>query len=105
MRTRVVVAGLFGGSLMLHTAAADATVRSFFSPRLDGNRLGFCLESGQHCGKAVADAWCRFNGYDEAILYQREAIAEGTPALYPDSGARCSGDCLGFREIKCRRAD
>lgn len=107
MRLLVPVAGLVAGVLASEAAAGSLTVRSFFAPSLGGERLAFCVESGEHCGKTVADAWCRFNGFDEAVLFQREEVAGGIEAtLYPDTGARCAVDtCISFRQIKCRRAD
>ena len=105
MRGVIVFAGLFAGSLLAHSGAAEANVRSYFSPQLDGERLSFCLQSSGHCGKPVADAFCRFQGYEEAVLFQREELpAQAVPILYADTGERCSADsCLGFRQIKCRR--
>lgn len=105
MRGATLLADLLAGSFLALSSAAEANVRSFFSPELGGERLGFCLQSSGHCGKLVADAYCRFQGYDEAVLFQREELpAEAVPILYADTGERCSADsCLGFRQIKCRR--
>lgn len=90
----------------LAAGSADAQVRSFFVPKLEGERLAFCASTGQHCGKPVADAWCRYNGFSDALLFQREALLRPEArALYADTGAVCTGgDCLSFREIKCRSA-
>jgi hypothetical protein len=106
MRTAMLFAGLMAGSLFVHAGAAEANVRSFFSPEIGGQRLSFCLQSSGHCGKPVADAYCQFQGYDEAILFQRDELqVEAAPILvYADTGESCAADsCLGFRQIKCRR--
>ena len=104
MRTAMYQAATLAGVLMLHTATADADVRNFFSPTLQDARVAFCLQSSGECGKPVADAWCQDNGFDEAVLFQREEIRGNVLAtFYPDTGARCADEtCLGFRQIKCR---
>jgi len=98
-------------SLVLATAAvalqaslADAAVtRNFFSPAVRGDRVAFCTETNALCGKPVADAWCRYNGFSAAVVYQRAPVASDVQAVrFADSGAVCDGDsCLSFRQIKC----
>jgi len=103
MRVSAAFLALLFGSF-LAAGSADAAVRSYFVPKLDGERLAFCASSGQHCGKPVADAWCRYNGFSDALLFQREALLQPEArALYADTGDVCTGEaCLSFREIKCR---
>jgi hypothetical protein len=105
MRTAILAATTLSAAVMLHTAVADAAVRNFFSPKFEEARVAFCLQSNDQCGKPVADAWCQANGFDEAVLFQREEIpAEALATLYPDTGQRCDDEtCVGFRQIKCRR--
>jgi hypothetical protein len=105
MRTYLFLAGVVVGAVTLQAATADAAVRNFFSPKLAEARVAFCPQSNDQCGKPVADAWCQVNGFDEAVLFQREEIPGDVLAtLYPDTGALCDADtCLGFRQIKCRR--
>jgi hypothetical protein len=92
---RVLLAGL---SLFAFAAAADAAqVRNFFAPHLEGARIDACLDGGA-CGKPAADAFCRVQGYDRAMIFQRESYAS-TRAL--DSGRLCTGDCIAFRQVKC----
>jgi hypothetical protein len=86
--------------LMVSAGQAGATVRNFFSPEWNGTRLNACLSDHQSCGKPAADAFCRMQGYDTALLFQREASAVtriiGTDQL-------CKGaNCIAFRQIKCR---
>jgi hypothetical protein len=77
--------------------AAAAQVRNFFSPEVQGARIDACLASGA-CGKAAADAFCRVQGYDRAMIFQRETFT-ATKAI--DSGESCSGTCTAFRQVKC----
>lgn len=84
--------------LSLTAASADAGVRNFFSPTHEGGRVDACL-SGGVCGKPAADAFCKVQGYDRAVLFQRETVAE-TRAL--DSGNVCTGAfCTAFKQVKC----
>ena len=77
--------------------AAATEVRNFFSPELQGSRIGACL-SGGACGKPAADAFCREQGYDSAVLFQREPSHS---ARILDSGDVCDKDCTAFRQVKC----
>jgi hypothetical protein len=103
MRTALYSAAAIAATLMLQSAAADAEVRNFFSPQVAEARVAFCLQSGE-CGKPVADAWCQVNGFDEAVLFQRqETRGEALAILYSDTGARCSDEtCTSYHQIKCR---
>lgn len=78
---------------------AEASVRNYFAPEWQGHRLDACLADARSCGKQVADAFCKAQGFDTAILFQREP-AQFTRKL--DSVAMCEGgNCLSFRQIKC----
>jgi len=101
IRTAILVAA---AALTCQASVAEAAMtRSFFSPAVRGDRVAFCTETNILCGKPVADAWCRYNGFGSAVTYQRAAVASGAQAVrFPDSGAVCSADsCLSFRQIKC----
>ncbi len=103
MRTALYSAAAILAALTLHAAPASAEVRNFFSPQLADARVAFCMQSGE-CGKPVADAWCQVNGFEEAVLFQRqETSGDMLAILYSDTGARCSGEtCTTFHQIKCR---
>lgn len=78
---------------------AEASVRNYFAPEWEGQRLDACLADARSCGKAVADAFCKSQGFETAILFQREP-AQSTRKL--DSVSMCEGgSCLSFRQIKC----
>ena len=64
-------------------------VRNFMSPQINGRAVAFCLSLTKQCGKHAADAFCRDNGFDEALSFQRDA----TDLIK-----------LSFRQIKCRQA-
>ena len=66
----------------------DTGIRNYLSPRLNGNRVAFCLTDGSQCGKEAADAFCRGNGFSEAITFQRDHVQSNSTRLR-------------FRQIKC----
>jgi hypothetical protein len=80
------------------SSQAEAGVRNFFSPRLDGERVDACLAAGP-CGKPAADAFCKKEGYDKAMIFQRESFASSRML---DSGKTCEGaSCTAFKQVKC----
>ncbi len=94
---RKTVFSLIVLGLML-PASAEAGVRNFFLPEIEGARVDACLGTGS-CGKPAADAFCKFQGYDKAMIFQREPSAMSRRV---DSGQMCSsGDCIAFKQVKC----
>jgi hypothetical protein len=69
------------------TSQGENNARTYLLPRVNGNRVAFCLEVGR-CGKEAADSFCRRSGFEEALTFQRDAVQ--------NNSAR-----LRFREIKC----
>ena len=57
--------------LTLIAPAQASEVRNYFTPQRDGHRINACLATGA-CGKPAADAFCQAEGYDQAMLFQRE---------------------------------
>ena len=83
--------------LAIAVPAEASQVRNFFAPQIGGARIDACLAGGA-CGKPAADAFCRAEGYDRAMIFQRENFAS-TRAV--DSGKICSGSCTAFKQVKC----
>src|SRR5262245_37723703 len=75
-------------SLTLPTALAKAetTTRTFFNPAVFGKPVALCMSDRASCGKPAADAWCRDNGYGEALTFERMRTVDKS---------------LVFRQIKC----
>ena len=92
---RPLVAALL---LLSLTPAAEASeVRNFFAPQFDGQPVNACLTGGA-CGKAAADAFCKVEGFDKAMLFQR---GPSNSARQIDSDRLCDKDCTAFRQVKC----
>jgi hypothetical protein len=86
-------------ALLSIAAPANAAVRNYFTPQHDGMRLSSCLADNTTCGKAVADAFCKAEGFAESILFAREPVSE---ARMLGEEAQCSGaQCEAFTRIKC----
>ncbi len=102
-RMRLACAGLaLAMSAFLAATQAQAQARNFFSPGYLGQPVAFCLEGNQECGKPAATAWCRTNGYEQALSFARRTGTEGEQLRFADSGNLCTGsNCIGFRQIKC----
>ena len=89
-------------TLLLAATPAQAAVKTYFSPQHDGARLSSCLADNNTCGKAVADAFCKKEGFAESILFAREPVSE---ARLMDGEALCTGaQCEAFTRIKCYTA-
>lgn len=79
-------------------ASVEAGVRNFFLPVIAGARVDACLDAGS-CGKPAADFFCKAQGYDRAMIFQREPSAMSRRI---DSGQMCStGACTAFKQVKC----
>jgi hypothetical protein len=67
-------------------------VRSYHTPRRNGNRIPFCLAAAGTCGKHAADAFCRANQFEAALTFQRDATRDSHSAQ------------IRFLNIKCWRS-
>src|SRR5689334_8915656 len=94
-RMRALIAGLI--VLGLASPASATEVRNFFAPQIAGARVDACLTGGA-CGKPAADAFCKEQGFDRAMIFQREQFASTRKV---DSGRVCSKDCIAFKQVKC----
>ena len=99
---RMMIAGLM---LVAGVNGANAAARNFFSPSMLGDRIAFCTQSSDECGKPVADAWCVQQGFDRAMRFQRDrkSITENGIAIRAvDTGNIYTGSRkISFRQIKC----
>ena len=74
-------------------------MRNYFAPELDGKRLDSCLTESGDCGKPAADAFCKAQGFETALIFQREAVAD---TVRLGGGESCTNSaCVSFKQIKC----
>jgi len=98
---------------LLTSISAQAGVRSFFSPKMLGDRVAFCNADKAVCGKPIADAWCAQKGFSKALLFQRnrnKEIESNVFVRFADTGKVCDSDsadgqCVSFHQIKCISAE
>jgi hypothetical protein len=79
---------LSASAVILDGQAPDIRARNFLLPQPLGDPLPFCLVDESQCGKPAADAFCRRNGYGEALTFLRDG-------MQPDLAS------VQFRQIKC----
>jgi hypothetical protein len=72
-------------ALSMPLARAETT-RTFFNPAVFGKPVALCMSDRASCGKPTADAWCRDNGFAEALMFERLRTADKSQV---------------FRQIKC----
>lgn len=73
-------------ALSVPMAEAGTTTRTYFNPAVFGKPVALCMKDRTSCGKPSADAWCRDNGFAEALTFERMRTAEKS---------------MVFRQIKC----
>ena len=66
----------------------ETVTHSYLLAQPVGVPVSFCLEVGNLCGKPAADAFCRGNGFSEALTFQRTSMQPDLASLY-------------FHQIKC----
>ena len=66
-------------------------------------RLDWCLNWERDCGKPAADAFCRANGFLEAIFYEADPGVGTQPTILIGTNQICKEKfCTAFQIITCR---
>ena len=66
-------------------------------------RLDWCLNWERDCGKPAADAFCRANGFLEAIFYEADSGVGTQPTILIGTNQICKEKfCTAFQIITCR---
>ena len=83
---------------------ASAKTTSFFKPKWNGDRLDWCVNWAQGCGKAAADAFCKAKGFAKAGGFSMDPdIGSVQRTRLIATGAVCDqGFCDGFKAIACK---
>lgn len=82
----LIAAALSFAALSIPAAKAESSLRTYFNPAVFGKPVALCMTDRASCGKPSADAWCRDNGYSEALTFERLRTADRSQV---------------FRQIKC----
>ena len=93
------------------TLAQKRLYRTFWHPKLSGERLNFCDEAKTNCGKYIADGYCQVLGFNHARRFELAYHLGLTHFLSGKNACRgwqCSGfdwiECAGARNYKIRPA-
>jgi len=85
-RRPLLIALIACAPLTLAAAKAETATRTYFNPAVFGKPVALCMSDRASCGKPSADAWCRDNGFAEALTFER---------------LRKADKAMVFRQIKC----
>jgi hypothetical protein len=89
---------------LLVTSAAQAERRIFIiANNADGYGIDRCLASGQACGAAAANAYCKSREFAQAVSFSKVDKDEITGAVPTQSPTCRSGSCDEFVAIVCSR--
>jgi hypothetical protein len=82
----LIAAAIACAALSVSTVKAETATRTYFNPAVFGKPVALCLSNRASCGKPSAAAWCRDNGFADALTFER---------------LRTSDKSMVFRQIKC----
>jgi hypothetical protein len=82
----LITAAFACAALSVSAAKAETATRTYFNPAVFGKPVALCMSNRASCGKPSADAWCRDNGFAEALTFERLRTADKSQV---------------FRQIKC----
>jgi hypothetical protein len=100
---RIILAGL---AAVLCLATAQAAERKLFIIANDADAYGVdrCLASGDRCGAAAANAYCRTQSFAHAASYSKVDREEITGAIPAGGSGGCKGaKCDDLVAIVCTR--
>ncbi len=100
---RSVIAATAVAALLLGATAAQAEKRVFIiANNADGYGVDRCLATGEHCGSAVANSYCRSREYATALSFRKVDRDDITGAI-PDTPSCHGSACDDFVAIECSR--
>jgi hypothetical protein len=107
MRTisRILWAASLVALLCLPAGRAFAAARTYTDPVYLGDPVHRCLTNKTECGKPAADAFCRLEGYDNALSFQvMKDVSHVATARTIDTGAvLIAPEAHPFQLVKCWR--
>ena len=98
---RFVIAAAALATVLFGVASAQAEKRIFIiANNADGYGIDRCLASGESCGRAAANSYCRAREFAQALSY-RKVDRDDMTGVIP---AACRAtDCDDFVAIECSR--
>ena len=102
---RYVIAATAVAAVLLSAAAAQAEKRLFIIANdADGYGIDRCLASGESCGNAAANSYCKTREFAQALSFRKVDRDDITGAIPTAGGTGCHGsNCDEFVAIECTR--
>jgi hypothetical protein len=102
---RCVIAAIAAACVLLGAASAFAEKRVFIiANNPDGYGVDRCLASGDNCGTAVANSYCRSREFAQALSFRKVDRDDITGAIPTTGPGSCKGGaCEDFVAIECSR--
>jgi hypothetical protein len=101
---RFTIAATAMAAVLLGAGTANAEKRAFIiANNPDGYGVDRCLNSGDPCGKTVANSYCLSHEFTQALSFEkvdRDDITGAIPTTGPDS---CHGVTCNYVAIVCSR--
>jgi hypothetical protein len=98
---RAILVGLVG-VVCAFVASAQAENRMFIIANGDGYGVDRCLASGDKCGGAAANAYCKTQEFASAAAY-RKVDREDVTGASPGNSGGCRGNNCDVVAIICSR--
>ena len=102
---RSLIAAAAFAAVLFSAAAAQAEKRVFIiANNADGYGVDRCLASGETCGTAVANSYCRSREFAQAVSFRKVDRDDITGAIPTSGPGSCrGGTCADFVAIECSR--
>ena len=95
----------FAAALSLCLMTSAQAERRMFIIANDGDGYGIdrCLASGDHCGAAMANAYCHMRQFSTAASYHQVDRDDITGAIPQDVSGGCRGNICNIIAVVCAR--
>jgi len=102
---RWMIAASAVAAVLLSAAAVQAEKRVFIiANNDDGYGIDRCLTTGNSCGEAVANSYCRAHEFTQALSFRKVDRDDITGAIPSSGPGSCKGGSCGeFVAIECSR--
>jgi hypothetical protein len=102
---RSTIVAVVLATVLFGAASAFAEKRVFIiANNADGYGIDRCLASGDHCGTAAANSYCRSREFAQALSFRKVDRDDITGAIPTSGPGSCNGAaCEDFVAIECSR--